>query len=159
MREPEMVYFKWSEFQFISCICIFFWHRLCRKWGWFLALVSIKGGKGPELLRRWVGWGGWGRCVGDRLGHAAPTRGFVVTQWSRGSWQGRPCRLSEKHTWVKANRNINVRNWHLFLRPLFRFFFFFSQLTSSVFLAIKKYPVLTLWDITWGGYDNERRLL
>lgn len=88
-----------------------FWHRLCRKWGWFLALLSMVITKREErlggLLRQWVA-GGWGRCVRLLLllGSSATADRLVGDGRSRCTRQGCPCcRLSKKNAWIeKKNR-------------------------------------------------------
>lgn len=109
------MYFKW----FVSfSLCLYslwffsFWHRLYRKWGWFLALLSvvikkkIKGERLGDLLRQWVagGWG-WGRCVElllllQLLWSYDAT---LVGEWrSRRAGQGWPCCcLGKKNTWTE----------------------------------------------------------
>ena len=118
-RKPEIVYFKWSEFQLVSSVRLYgsslFWHRWCRKWGWFLALLSV-----VIFLKRvegkgWVGLGGggllrqvvgvWGRCD-LRADTSAGGRQSRRTGWG---WAG--C-LSKKNTWRgkdTSNTEMKVR--------------------------------------------------
>lgn len=121
-RKPEIVYFKWAEFQFVF---LYWWRffssffgidgvkKMRLLFGFFLAWQLKKkrrSGRCWSLLRQRVA-GGWGRCVLLRRLSEATADGLVGEGRRRRSGRGQPCCcLSKKNAWTEREREKTKQN-------------------------------------------------
>lgn len=152
----------------------YFWHWWDRKWGCFLASLSVVNkikkmneGKAGSLLRQWVA-GVWGRCVLQLLLlllRSDATAGSLVgdgrCRCTRRGWPW--CCLSKKNAWIENDKRENkkeseyktsvkcfeLQSVYIDLQPL-----------GDHFLLGKKLPFLTNWRVVarGGRYFNKNLL-